>query len=117
MLTSVVATAAPLTQLRVGYQKSSVNLLVARRLTLLEKHFPGVTVTWVEFAAGPQLLEALGAGSLDFGMTGDTPPVFAQAAGRDILYLGQETPKPQSSAILIQTDSGMNSLAALRGKR
>jgi sulfonate transport system substrate-binding protein len=108
---------AVMAELRIGYQKSSVNLLIARRLGLIEKRFPGVRVQWVEFTAGPQLLEALGAGSLDFGMTGDTPPIFAQAAGRDILYVGRETPKPRSSALLVQNGSGIASLAALRGKR
>jgi sulfonate transport system substrate-binding protein len=114
---SVPAQAAGPAELRIGYQKSSVNLLVARRLNLVEARLPGVHVQWVEFAAGPQLLEALGAGSLDFGMTGDTPPIFAQAAGRDILYVGQESPKPRSLAILVQTDSGIASLGDLRGKR
>jgi sulfonate transport system substrate-binding protein len=105
------------TELRIGYQKSSVNLLVARHLGLIEHRFPNTRVQWVEFTAGPQLLEALGAGSLDFGMTGDTPPIFAQAAGRDILYVGQEPPKPRSSAILVPPDSNISSLSALRGKR
>ena len=45
---------------------------------------------WIEFPAGPQLLEALSVGSLDFGFTGDSPPVFAQAAGKDLLYVGAE---------------------------
>jgi sulfonate transport system substrate-binding protein len=116
-LGTAAADAAELAQLRIGYQKSSVNLLVARRFSLVEHRFPNVQVKWVEFTAGPQLLEALGAGSLDFGMTGDTPPIFAQAAGRDILYVGQEPPKPHSSAILVQHGAGIASLAALRGKR
>lgn len=111
------AAGASLSELRIGYQKSSVNLLVARRLGLLEHRFPGVRVQWIEFSAGPQLLEALGAGSLDFGMTGDTPPIFAQAAGRDVLYVGRETPKPRSSAILVPAGSDVVSLAGLRGKR
>jgi sulfonate transport system substrate-binding protein len=104
-------------ELRIGYQKSSVNLLIARHLGSIEQRFPGTRVRWVEFTAGPQLLEALGAGSLDFGMTGDTPPIFAQAAGRDILYVGQEPPKPRSSAILVPPGSNITSLSALRGKR
>jgi sulfonate transport system substrate-binding protein len=111
------ADAAELSELRIGYQKSSVNFLVARQLGLCERRFPGVRVRWVEFAAGPQLLEALGAGSLDVGTTGDTPPIFAQAAGRDMLYVGQESSKPQSSAILVQEGSHVDSLSALRGKR
>ena len=111
------AAGTSLSELRIGYQKSSVNLLIARRLGLIERRFSGVRVRWVEFSAGPQLLEALGAGSLDFGMTGDTPPIFAQAAGRDVLYVGRETPKPRSSAILVPADSGIHSLVDLRGKR
>ncbi len=118
---STVGAATPagalLSELRIGYQKSSVNLLIARRLGLIERRFPGVQIRWVEFSAGPQLLEALGAASLDFGMTGDTPPIFAQAAGRDVLYVGGETPKPRSSAILVPVGSGIHSLADLRGKR
>jgi sulfonate transport system substrate-binding protein len=111
------AHAAGPSELRIGYQKSSVNLLVARHLGLVESRLPGTRVRWVEFTAGPQLLEALGAGSLDFGMTGDTPPIFAQAAGRDILYVGHEPPKPRSSAILVPPESNISSLSALRGKR
>jgi sulfonate transport system substrate-binding protein len=50
-------------------------------------------------------------------MTEDTPPIFAQAAGRDILYVGYEPPKPRSSVILVPPESNISSLSALRGKR
>jgi sulfonate transport system substrate-binding protein len=103
--------------LRIGYQKSSVNLLVARQLGLVEHEFPRTHITWAEFPAGPHLLEALGAHGLDFGATGDTPPIFAQVAGRDILYVGAEPPKPHSSALLVLPQSDIKSLADLRGKR
>lgn len=104
-------------ELRIGYQKSSVNLMVARERELLDATLPGVDVKWVEFPAGPQILEALAVGSLDFGFTGDTPPVFAQAAGKDIWYVGLEPPKPASSAILVPRDSPIHSLADLKGRR
>jgi len=103
--------------IRIGYQKSSINLLVAKQLQLVERHFKDAHIQWIEFPAGPQLLEALGAGSLDFGMTGDTPPVFAQAGGSDVIYVGVEPPKPGSSAILVPPDSGIATLTDLRGKR
>ena len=105
------------TVLRIGYQKSSVNLMVVHERRLLDARLPGVPVKWVEFPAGPQILEALAVGSLDFGFTGDTPPVFAQAAGKDIWYAGLEPPKPASSAILVPAGSGIRTLADLKGRR
>jgi sulfonate transport system substrate-binding protein len=104
-------------QLRIGYQKSAVNLVILKQQAALEKRFPQSRVQWIEFPAGPQLLEALSAGSLEFGLTGDSPPVFAQAAGKDLLYVGAEPPKPDSSAILVLPDSPLRALADLRGKR
>ncbi|WP_421955432.1 aliphatic sulfonate ABC transporter substrate-binding protein [Polaromonas sp.] len=104
-------------QLRIGYQKSAVNLVILKQQGALEKRFPGTKVTWAEFPAGPQLLEALSVGSLEFGLTGDSPPVFAQAAGKDLLYVAAEPPKPDSSAILVLNDSPVRTLAELRGKK
>jgi len=104
-------------ELRIGYQKSSVNLMVTRERRLLESRLPGTGLKWVEFPAGPHILEALAVGSLDFGFTGDTPPVFAQAAGKDIWYVGLEPPKPANSAILVPAKSSLRALSDLKGKR
>lgn len=112
--TSVTAST---TRLRIGYQKSSVNLMVARERGILEKYLPGVALKWVEFPAGPQLLEALSVDGLDFGFTGDAPPVFAQAAGKDMWYVALEPPKPTSSAILVPPGSALQRLGDLRGRR
>jgi sulfonate transport system substrate-binding protein len=106
-----------LKELRIGYQKAAANLVIVKQHGALEKRFPNAKVQWIEFPAGPQLLEALSVGSLDFGLTGDSPPVFAQAAGKELLYVGVEPPKPDSSAILVAPDSPLRSLADLKGKR
>ncbi|MEO5796687.1 MAG: sulfonate ABC transporter substrate-binding protein [Rhodoferax sp.] len=106
-----------LQQLRIGYQKSAVNLVIAKQLGWLEKRLPATKISWLEFPAGPQLLEALSVGSLEFGLTGDAPPVFAQAAGKDLVYVGAEPPKPDSSAILTQADSPLRTLADLKGRK
>ena len=111
------AASAPLQQLRIGFQKSAVNLVVLKQQGALEKRFPNTKVQWIEFPAGPQLLEALAVGSLEFGLTGDSPPVFAQAAGKDLFYVGAEPAKPLSSAILVKLDSPIRTLADLKGKR
>ena len=104
-------------QLRIGYQKSAVNLVIVKQQGALERRFPNTKVTWIEFPAGPQLLEALSVGALEFGMTGDSPPVFAQAAGKDLVYAGAEPAKPDSSAILVLADSPLRTLPDLKGKK
>ena len=104
-------------QIRIGYQKSAVNLVILKQQGALEKRFPQSKVTWLEFPAGPQLLEALSVGSLEFGLTGDSPPVFAQAAGKDLYYVGAEPAKPESSAILVLPDSPIQTLADLKGRK
>ena len=110
------AAGAP-SQLRIGFQKSAVNLVVLKQQGVLEKRFSASKVSWIEFPAGPQLLEALAVGSLDFGLTGDSPPVFAQAAGKELVYVGAEPPKPLSSAILVKNDSPLRTLADLKGRK
>jgi len=104
-------------ELRIGFQKGSFNLAVLKSLDLIDKRLPGTKVTWAEFPAGPQLLEALAVGSVDFGAVGDSPPVFAQAAGKDLVYVGAEPAKPDSSAILVRPDAPLKTLADLKGKR
>lgn len=104
-------------QIRIGFQKSAVNLVVLKQQKTLEQRFKNSKIVWLEFPAGPQLLEALSAGSLDFGMTGDSPPIFAQAANKDLLYVGAEPSKPESSAILVQPASAIKTLADLKNKR
>ena len=104
-------------QLRIGYQKAAINLLVLRATGLVEQRLPATRVTWTEFPAGPQMLDAMAAGTVDFGMVGDTPPVFAQAAGQDIVYVGAEPPRPDSTAILVPWRSRIRNVESLRGRR
>lgn len=103
--------------LRIGFQKGSLNLALLKSYGLLEQRLPGTRIQWTEFPAGPQLLEALALGSVDLGATGDAPPVFAQAAGKDVVYVGAEPPKPDSSALLVKPDSPLKTLADLKGRR
>ncbi|KQW51974.1 MULTISPECIES: aliphatic sulfonate ABC transporter substrate-binding protein [unclassified Roseateles] len=104
-------------QLRIGFQKGSLNLALLKSYGLLAQRLPGTRVQWTEFPAGPQLLEALALGSVDLGATGDSPPVFAQAAGKDVVYVGAEPAKPDSSALLVKPDSPLKTLADLKGRR
>lgn len=104
--------------LRIGYQKYGTLVLLKARGTL-EKRLAeqGIKVQWTEFPGGPQLLEGLNVGSIDFGVTGETPPVFAQAAGADLVYVANEPPAPTSEAILLPKDSPIKSVAELKGRK
>lgn len=103
---------------RVGYQKIGI-LVVARNLKVIEEALAprGVTVEWIEFTSGPPLLEAMNVGSIDFGLTGDTPPIFAQAAGAAISYVAALPPNGPGEAILVKADSPIQAVADLKGKR
>lgn len=106
-------------KLRLGYQKSSTVLNLLKNQQHLEKRFAAdsIAVEWSEFAAGPQMLEALNVGSIDIAYTGETPPIFAQAAGAPLVYVAFEPVGPQAEAILVQSDSTVQRVADLKGKR
>ncbi|MGO4684636.1 sulfonate ABC transporter substrate-binding protein [Hyphomicrobium sp. 2TAF46] len=109
--------AEPQHEVRVGYQKNGI-LVIARQQGILERRLAKehATVKWVEFSSGPPLLEALGAGSIDIGQTGDAPPIFAQAAGANLVYVaGQSITNGQG--ILVKANSPIHTLADLKGKR
>ncbi len=103
---------------RVGHQKYGT-LSIVKAQGGLEKRLAslGASVQWIEFPAGPQLLEALNAGSIDFGHTGETPPIFAQAAGAPLVYVASEPPAPKAEAILVPKDSAIRSIGDLKGKK
>jgi sulfonate transport system substrate-binding protein len=110
--------AASAKEVRIGFQKYGTLALLRAKGSLeprLAKE--GITVRWSEFPGGPQLLEALNIGSVDFGNTGETPPVFAQAAGADLLYVAYEPPAPAGEAILVPKNSPIKSVAELKGKK
>ncbi|RMR08170.1 Alkanesulfonate transporter substrate-binding subunit [Pseudomonas savastanoi pv. glycinea] len=111
------ALAADPQTLRVGYQKGSIALVIAKEKGLLEKRFADTKIQWIEFPAGPQMLEALNIGALDLGSTGDIPPLFAQAAGADLVYVGAEPAKPAAETILVRKGSPLQNVADLKGKK
>ena len=104
-------------ELRIGHQKGLLSLLKGRG-TLEKRLAPlGVTVKWTEFTAGPVQLEALNVGSIDFGDVGEAPPIFAQAAGAPLAYVGATVPRPASEAVLVPKGSAIKTVADLKGKK
>jgi aliphatic sulfonates family ABC transporter substrate-binding protein len=110
--------AEPLKELRIGYQKIGA-LLIVKAQKVLEKRFEpqGVSVRWVEFNFGPPLLEALAAGAIDYGYTGDAPPIFAQAAHANLFYAATIPTRGYGQAIVVPADSPIQDIAGLAGKK
>jgi len=105
-------------EVRIGFQKGAAILVLARKRQVIETRLKALgvnSVKWVEFQFGPPLLEAMGAGSVDLGSVGDTPPIFAQAGGSNLVYVAA-TPSAQH-AVLVPQDSPIRTLAELKGRR
>jgi len=112
------AASAPDKVVTVGFQKYGNVILLKGRGGLEQRLAPlGFRVEWREFPSGPPLLEALNAGAIDFGHAGETPPIFAQAAGVPFVYAAYEPPAPKGEAILVPKNSPLKTLADLRGKK
>lgn len=106
------------TTLNIGFQKYGI-LPIVKAKGELEKNLAaqGVHVKWVEFPAGPQLLEGLNVGSVVFGEAGEAPPIFAQAANPNLVYVANQPPAPTAEALIVQKDSPIQSVQDLKGKR
>lgn len=106
------------TTLNIGYQKYGLLPIIKARgdldKALKQK---GINIKWVEFPAGPQLLEGLNVGSVVFGEAGEAPPIFAQAANSKLVYIANQPAAPKAEALIVPKDSNIRSIQELKGKR
>jgi sulfonate transport system substrate-binding protein len=77
----------------------------------------GFKVSWDEYAAGPQQLEALNAGNLDLASTAESPPIFAQAANAPLVYLSATPVNGKLISLLVPASSSAQKIEDLKGKR
>jgi sulfonate transport system substrate-binding protein len=119
LMTRRYAAAARRGVLRIGYQKASVTLVLARKQGVFEQKLNplGYDIDWAEFTSGPPLLAALNAGAVNFGFTGEPPMIFAQAAGAPLVYVAATNPSPRAVAILKPAGSRLRSVHDLAGKK
>ena len=103
--------------LRIGFQKGEPILLAAKQNRSLERLLNplDIEVQWIEFQFGPPMLEAMRVNSVDIGAVGDTPPVFAQAAHGDLLYIAAQ--RSGGQAILVPPGSTLQTLHDLKGRK
>ena len=105
--------------LRMGYQQAGDLVRVTK---VLEKRLEplGIKVEWAQFAQGPQLMEAMNVGKIDLGSVGETPPIFAQAAGAQIVYVvgSRRTEKTgKGSVIAVPPNSSIHSVKDIKGQK
>ncbi len=103
------------TEVWLGYPRGGLSTLLRAEQLIENALGDDVRVSWTLFPAGPPLLEAMNAGAIDFGSTGDSPPVFAQAAGVPLRYVaGQRSLSDE--AVIVPEGSDIRSLEGLEGK-
>jgi sulfonate transport system substrate-binding protein len=108
------AMAADTVTLRVGDQKGGNRSLL--EIAGLAKDLP-YRIEWSEFPAAAPILEALNAGALDVGYTGDLSFLTVYATGAPIKAIGGTRSDARTQAILVRQDSPIKTAADLKGKR
>ena len=114
LVSAAAAFAADALVLRVGDQKGGNRALL--EIAGLAQDLP-YRIVWSEFPAAAPILEALNAGALDVGYTGDLSFLTVHAAGAPIKAIGGTRSDARSQAILVREDSPIRSAADLTGKR
>lgn len=122
LVTAALATSAfaedALSEYKIGYQKTGLPVVAQRQGTIeAALKDKGISVKWVEFQAGPPLVEALNTGSIDAGWVGDAPPIFGQSAGANLVYVAALPSNGAGEAIFVKDESPVKSVADLKGKK
>jgi sulfonate transport system substrate-binding protein len=97
-------------KLRVGYQRFGGQSLVKARDAAPD-------AAWSLFESGPALTEALKAGAIDIGQTGEAPPIFALAGRTEFKIIATSQPVPKGEAVLVKQDKGFKTFKDLKGKK
>jgi sulfonate transport system substrate-binding protein len=100
--------------LHVGDQKAGVQVMLQAAGELAGVRYK---VAWSQFTSGPPLLEAANAGAIDVGAVGNTPPIFAAAAGSKITVIGAGAQDVRAQGILVPKNSPIRTIQDLKGKR
>ena len=97
----------------VGDQKGTSAQALLRAAGL--DHTP-YRIEWKEFTSGPPILEALNAGAVHVGMVGNTPPLFAAAAGGKFKVVSATSYTAKGDVILVPKGSPLKSVSDLKGR-
>nr|WP_269204786.1 aliphatic sulfonate ABC transporter substrate-binding protein [Motilibacter deserti] len=104
--------------MRIGVHSSNPTIDVFSRRPELQQQLAeaGVDFRFLPHPGGVETVALLRAGAIDIAGTGSTPPLTAQAAGADVVYLATSGPRPERGGVAVRTDSGITDVAQLRGR-
>ena len=101
--------------LRVAVQTDGVRSLLTAAGQLKDVPYD---VEFAQFSFGPPIVEALGAGKVDIGGVGSTPPIFGAASQTNFRVIAtRELLNRTDSHLVVPGGSPVRAVADLRGKR
>jgi len=118
LLPGAAYAADALKEIRIDWATYNPVSLVLKQQGLLEKEFAndGIGIVWVQSAGSNKALEFLNAGSIDFGSTAGSAALVARINGNPIKSIYVYS-RPEWTALVTTRDSGITSVAELKGKR
>ncbi|MCU1732903.1 MULTISPECIES: ABC transporter substrate-binding protein [unclassified Pseudomonas] len=72
---------------------------------------------WIDVPGGSMVLEAFASSSLDYAFMSPVLPLFASAAGNPLVLIASYQGEQNRSSLIVKRDSGIASIADLKGKR
>src|SRR5947207_7790228 len=115
--TSLLAADKP-KEIRIDWATYNPVSMVLKQKGLLEKEFAkdGIAIRWVQTLGSNKALEFLNAGSIDFGSTAGSSALVARINGNPIKSIYVYS-RPEWTALVTAKDSGIATVADLKGKR
>lgn len=102
-------------KLRVAVQTDGVRSLLKASGALDDLPY---SITFSQFSFGPAIVEALGAGKVDIGGVGSTPPIFGAASQTNFRVIATVALRNRrDSALLVPRGSAVRSVTDLKGKK
>jgi sulfonate transport system substrate-binding protein len=106
-------------KVRIGYQPGYVSVPVAFEEGFLKEEFEkdGVFFEPVLFTSGPPIIEAIAAGEIDFGFTGDQPAIQAAANDVKLKAIAISHATERGLGLIATPNSGIAKLEDVKGKK
>ena len=118
LLPAVAAAQEKLTEIKIDWATYNPVSIVLKNQGLLEKEFEkdGVRIQWVQSLGSNKALEFLNASSLDFGSTAGAAALVGKINGNPIKSIYVYS-RPDWATLVTRPDTGIKTVADLKGKR